>query len=606
MHVPTRLASWGKCAAERRSYIEGSFLSSEALLAQTSGWRSNDTREKPCLMKFHLGWNNRQCAVMRWYHDLEKSSTTTFRTIQHRRDTKSFFCHEFLLVKLSDGAICRIERTGEGSRVDAIRQFGCVANDYIQYFRPTTYEVSTLGSKSSELVAEIHFPHELDIMDVLAICYAIYEGDRTRKYTLQRFNCYFLCGTILLALSRRFLRWEETVVFDNWRRAIAYAIDCIEEISRNPESTELVFRVCRYLEPNNAEPTDFILNALRDRLGTKLGYDSVKQALAGNLWRSTWPAYMNQAIVQHINGAIAIAIRRETNCARAFTSAIHDGNKVLKEKYETFAMIHKVFNKKATAAISDGVKALAKASHEQYRLEKIERPTSIFRDAWVSVASNAVGFWFPVQLLCSGDMEEWGFKELMLSSLRGIYAGQRVARMQARGLYGVTAPDGPTVEVARNMRIDSTVTMPEDMAQANYDMAARSLDETLQALSDRGVLTVPNITIALYETLCKNAWDDWLNRSFRQLVRKFLPDMLVEEEEGVLVKVPKPDGTFTEIKRIAEYQEYMRKRIEAHAHRVESYRLAAARLVTQDVCETMTTVWGLIPLSYRNCLSTST
>ncbi|CAE6476349.1 unnamed protein product [Rhizoctonia solani] len=604
MHIPVCLASRGKCAAERRNYIEGSFLSSEVLLAQASGWRGTDIKGGPCLLRFQFGWNNDHCAVKKWYHDIGESSATTFRTVQHRRDSKSLFYHEFLLIELNDGAICRIERTGEGSRVDAIRQFGCVANDYIQYFRPTTYDASTLGSKPSELVAEVHFPNELDIMDVLAICYAIYEGGRTRKYTLQRFNCYFFCGTILLALARRFLQWEKNIAFDDWKKAVNYALDRVEEVSRDPKNTELIFYVCRRLEPNNAEPADFILNALRDRLGTELAYHSVKQALARNLWRSTWSEFKNQAIVQHINSAIAVAIRGETDCARAFTSAIHDGKKALQQKHEKFAMVHKVFNKKATAAISDGVRALAKASHEQYRLEKIERPTSIFRDAWVSVASNAVGFWFPIQLLCSGDMEEWGFKELMLSSLRGIYAGQRVARMQARGLYGVTAPDGPTVEVARNMRIDSTATMPEDMAQANYEMAARSLAETLQALSEREALTPSNITIALYETLCKNAWDDWLNRSFRQLVGKFLPDMLVEEE-GILVKVPKPDGTFTEIKSVTGYQEYMRGRIENHAHRVECYRLAAARLVTQDICETMTTVWGLIPLNYRHYLSTS-
>ncbi|EUC62605.1 hypothetical protein RSOL_424210, partial [Rhizoctonia solani AG-3 Rhs1AP] len=144
--------------------------------------------------------------------------------------------------------------------------------------------------------------------------------------------------------------------------------------------------------------------------------------------------------------------------------------------------------------------------------------------------------------------------------------------------------------------------MPEDMAQANCDMAARSLDETLKALSNQGDLTIPNITIALYATLCKNVWDDWLNRSFRQLLAEFLPDMLLDEEEGVLVEIPtgKPDGSLIKIESIAQYQGYMHKRIEEHASRVEKYGLAAAPLVSQDIREAMTSIWGLIPVDYRS------
>ncbi|KAL5638552.1 hypothetical protein ACGC1H_005282 [Rhizoctonia solani] len=326
MDVSIPLELLGKRASVRRKYVEASFASSGALLAQAAKLFGTDSREHPCLMVFDRGWQHEECRVKRWY-ERQKASSTKFRSIQHRRDIDHPYHHEFLLIQLSDGAFCRVERTGEGSRVNAIRNIGCAANDYIQYFPSiTAYETFTRDSKPSELIAEIHFPCDLDIMDVLAVCYAIYIRPRTRTYTLQRFNCYFLCTTILLALTRRFLRWEMTVTSDIWKEAVDYALDRVGEISRNPNSTQLAFRVCRYLEPDSAEPTDFILMALRDRLATEPGtYNNIKQALAGNLWRSAWPSCKNRAIVQDINMAMAMAIEGDSVCARAFKSAIHDG-----------------------------------------------------------------------------------------------------------------------------------------------------------------------------------------------------------------------------------------------------------------------------------------
>lgn len=88
------------------------------------------------------------------------------------------------------------------------------------------------------------------------------------------------------------------------------------------------------------------------------------------------------------------------------------------------------------------------------------------------------------------------------------------------------------------MVIATTPTVSPYLAQVNYDMATRSLDKTLKKLEDRGMLTSPNITIALHATMSRNIWDDWLNKSFRDLLSACLPDMLLEDEE-ILIKIPK-------------------------------------------------------------------
>ncbi|KAG9081394.1 hypothetical protein FRC06_005606 [Ceratobasidium sp. 370] len=155
------------------------------------------------------------------------------------------------------------------------------------------------------------------------------------------------------------------------------------------------------------------------------------------------------------------------------------------------------------------------------------------------------------------------------------------------------------------MAIETATTAPPFMVQVNYDMAARSLDETLKELLSRGMLNVPNITLALHATLCKNIWNDWLNKSLRDMLGAVLPDMLPEDEE-IKVKIPVGRDGFTEMKNVSQYQEYVRERIETHAKRVESYRLAAAHFVTEDIQEAMTAVWKLIPPSYAGCVATST
>lgn len=87
------------------------------------------------------------------------------------------------------------------------------------------------------------------------------------------------------------------------------------------------------------------------------------------------------------------------------------------------------------------------------------------------------------------------------------------------------------------MDIATAATASSYLGQVNYDMATRSLDRTLKELEDRGMLTLPNIAISLYATMSKNIWDDWLNKSFRDLLGALLPEMLSEGKE-ILVKIP--------------------------------------------------------------------
>ncbi|KAG8679120.1 hypothetical protein FRC09_019244, partial [Ceratobasidium sp. 395] len=109
---------------------------------------------------------------------------------------------------LEDDAVCRVERVGDGLKVSSLKSIGSVAHDSIQWF--ADQEEPT---RKSELVARIDFGQELDIVDVLAICYAMKANPKGKNYTLQRYNCYFLCLTVIVGLAQNIIEPRDISIF---------------------------------------------------------------------------------------------------------------------------------------------------------------------------------------------------------------------------------------------------------------------------------------------------------------------------------------------------------------------------------------------------------
>ncbi|KAF8328624.1 hypothetical protein F5887DRAFT_844623, partial [Amanita rubescens] len=142
-------------------------------------------------------WDTQRGPVFDWYR---MQPTTRFRALQYRKERQKPFCHEFIIVKLVDGPICRFERMGDpNDPAKAVTRTGSAAYDMAQYFREPKWD--ELDEKS-DVVAEIEFSRGFDLLDVLSICYAIHEHHEAKHYTLQRYNCYFLSWTIMSCLAR--------------------------------------------------------------------------------------------------------------------------------------------------------------------------------------------------------------------------------------------------------------------------------------------------------------------------------------------------------------------------------------------------------------------
>ncbi|KAG8783996.1 hypothetical protein FRC12_019105 [Ceratobasidium sp. 428] len=226
--------------------VNASLISSQELLDRVKTW-SSPGREGLLIMEFAHEWRSAACLVEQWYQTqlIERSSltqpTNRFTVIQHRSTLNAPFFHEFLLIPLMDGSFYRVERTGVGSNVDAIRLFGREARDLIQWFPADQYE-AFIHDKPSRLVAEVAFPHEFDILHILA-----------------------------------------------WENLLNQAFDEIARLSSNPPKPEMekyfALHLCSVFGPDNPEPARFLIDRLRELTSKHIDF---RGPLSDALWWSNY------------------------------------------------------------------------------------------------------------------------------------------------------------------------------------------------------------------------------------------------------------------------------------------------------------------------------
>ncbi|CAE7222615.1 unnamed protein product [Rhizoctonia solani] len=205
-----------------------------------------------------------------WYTE---QPCTKFETFEHRKE-RTGLRHEFIVLKLLDGSVCRIERTGDpNARFDALSHQGSIAYDMAQCFRPKDIDQACL--LTSDIVTEVTLPHEFDIMDVLKICRAIHEGAKTRNYTLQVFNCYFFSLTIQACLTRHITYWDDKNFFKNWLSQLNHGFGVLGKFSQSSakatsnqlKNEPILFRLYSVLNPH--KPYSICKRSLTDKLKTK-------------------------------------------------------------------------------------------------------------------------------------------------------------------------------------------------------------------------------------------------------------------------------------------------------------------------------------------------
>ncbi|KAG8709738.1 hypothetical protein FRC08_018104 [Ceratobasidium sp. 394] len=259
-----------------RSFLGASLFSSLSL-ARSSFRPHTKARKGMLVMEFNTKWREWSCPVEVWYQtqcnrSLEQRSTgsTRFSVIQHRRTREPPFFHEFLIIILADGSLYRMERTGVGLNADALGGSGCTARDIIEWFSKEGYE-EFIQERPSDLIAEVTFPCEFDVLDVLEICYRIQHGNKQygRNYSLQCFNCYFFCCAVLSVLARRFADQQMTESSkDQGEELFSSALGRMVDLGQSPPEAKAkqfyVLRISSGVELDGVPLLNHIAAMLRD------------------------------------------------------------------------------------------------------------------------------------------------------------------------------------------------------------------------------------------------------------------------------------------------------------------------------------------------------
>ncbi|KAG8724540.1 hypothetical protein FRC09_017438 [Ceratobasidium sp. 395] len=569
---------------ERSEFIGSSLTSSRAVSERILAWSGSNNRGRLFAMKFHSQWGHEDCPVMDWYNQ-QRLSSTKFRSIEHRRSLEGPFYHEFLLLKLTDGAVCRVERTGEGSRADAVRYMGCTAHDLIQWFSETGYTVFSVKSPS-ESIAEVNLGRELDILDVLAVCYSIQNVNSCRAYTLQRYNCYFLCLTVLTVLTRRVASWETKIKADEWDTGLSTMYERWSSLSPDQAKEYPILAICAYLEPDNPRRAQFVFDILREHLGSQAkGFARCNKAMRVTLWRADWESVLRAELIDSLN-AVPDLFKDRGDCSQQLkrvteTSREDAGQAILSCQTLLTKGYFKIWGQE-TSRIYARINELQR---NLQRLWHIEHPVSLSKLALSRMLGPFGGLLYllaPSSVYCNSSFEH-----------------RLCSRISVRVELLKLGSTGLASLILDKLERSNAMQALEDRAKnvvSNQDsgsLVVRALDR----LASKDVLLPLEVSLVLANWLSTDDFATLLAALATPGLNEMLSSLIQPRQTEIQLILGDPEHyKYTTIE---EFQgTYVKHRITTHAKRVAAHQLAAERFVVEDIEEAMREVWKRLPLGF--------
>ncbi|CAE6487031.1 unnamed protein product [Rhizoctonia solani] len=563
---------------ERKMFISGSRMSSDKVIQRLSEFSKSSARERLHVMRFHKAWRHQNCPVMKWYSQQKKSSTQ-FQVIEHRRDINGPFYHEFLLLKLIDGAICRVERAGEGSQADAIRYIGCKSNDTIQWFSEEDCGDARIDS---EIISEVNFGRKFDILDVLGICYSIQRTKGCSAYTLQRYNCYFLCLTILALLARQVAYWETILTTNDWDSHIKTVLDRLSNLPPEETTNYAALRLSAAVGTDNPQPAEAILKALRQHTTVVSGfYSRYSHAMSLTLWETSLDSALYSTVADIAVPAVATLFEDEVYSAIRLKDITLD--EVL---IGIVAMMHivqawsKTLTNKMAEYYDHAMQQYEAQSHGQEiefpktrRREAIDRimcpifflryiisPHSVFQEDNGALFTNMLD-----------KLRMSAFKMALLKKKRFLYSPVLLDMFRKPEQFGKRLGKGLEHEL-----IVATI------VEAVYNNGSKDISDLRLLLG--ACLKESDLDSTLSSFLAPS-----LSHSIRDIVKSQMP--LIDFRSSQQSK----DNMVNRTVGVTEFHaEYIKNRIDAHARRVAHYQLASGPLVYQDISKAMEDVWKFL------------
>ncbi|KAG9127407.1 hypothetical protein FRC07_014217 [Ceratobasidium sp. 392] len=580
-----------------------SLTSSGDVLERIAAWSSHRDRGRLFAMKFHNEWRHEDCPVMRWYQQ-QCVSSTEFRSIEHRRSIEGPFYHEFLLLRLIDGAICRVERVGEGSRSDAIRSIGCAANDLIQWFAEDEYDKFS-AIVPSVLIAKVDMGRTFDILDVLAACYSVQKTAACRVYTLQRYNCYFLCLAVLTVLTRRTACWEEAITLDTWDSVVSSALERLLS-TREPEPAKhLILRICKILDPKNSQPENLILDTLRIQLDSRSGAPvHVNEALSKMLWWADYDSALHTGFEEEAQMSTKTILRSGGTCGDNLWYAVYQGHRDAESSIELEQALSKVYYKQLFEQVSQHCDQYRAATENVFRMLKMEHSISRTRALLLKMYA-------PVAVMIAGIRPDWALEQCSNGSTQANFFWQGVAprhwTVSARASVAKMMASSDHIAIVQELGGFSAGARLRDEGfhsdgkHAFVDFMTRMLD-TLEA---EGMVNRPEVWHIIASQLSYKGLADTLNVFMVSILRLAINDLVQSKQPSFYVNSTSQGDSGQKLYSPSEFQEqYVRSRIRAHADRVAVHQLAAAPLVCRDIEQTIARVWISLPHSFGSIAET--
>lgn len=380
------LSSLFRSSHRRKELIASSLDPSSDLVDKLVVWSNSTDKTRLLAMRFHHSgeWRHPDCPVMKWY---QIQTSTKFTCIQHWNNNKPPFLHEYLLIKLTDGSVCRVERIGHGSRATALSWLGCNAYDLAQWFPAGTEdELLHRGLEPlPKLIIEVHFPQPFDLLDVLSICYSIRCHHRAQKYTLQRYNCYFLCCTILAILTRRVGEQESCISQPQWEETVEQTLKCLPVPVTVPRENNddsdvlnfLSFGIFSRLFPDSQEPAGFFLESLRSELNsTTLG--RLNNAISGTVWQQDMHLAFENGLLSSVNKAMSAILQGSNPSSIEFRRFLQQfGQPPIPVTDPNFLPAQKNLTKAILKAYTETLRGALQRGEEGFTMRRLESKPSL-------------------------------------------------------------------------------------------------------------------------------------------------------------------------------------------------------------------------------------
>lgn len=354
---------------------------------------------------------------MRWYM---AQPSRNIRSLEHRKEMGGIFKHEFIVLRLDGEAICRLERMGDpDARFDAITPQGTTAYDLIESFQQGKLSDAHLGT--SEVLAKVEFPKEVDLLLVLLACRAIHEGENTCKYTLQTFNCYFFALAIQSTLTRLHADWVKTSNYV-WETAAKDAASTLKETlptlfqTHRPQLERS--SLLSVIDPLAARCLQILEEELTGVLDDSTLGDELRVSMQNTLWYSTLDSAVDDVIEGRVREAMVRALRRYTGVASGPSSPtdVTDG---------------------PTATISSTVQGFSSGIDHA-----LDAPATLFKHALVALVSTAA----EAHKLQKAKRIEW-LKQNVVSNPVLPRKGINRLALRPKPHPGATATTAPQVEI---------------------------------------------------------------------------------------------------------------------------------------------------------------